>query len=90
LAASGQLHPDTDPTGYADSIKQWAIWSRLEHWTPSDLERNFVDRMRKNVEALGQKWNKNLETQVRQLLPNRMRDIAAVQAAADAKGPGVP
>jgi hypothetical protein len=82
LAADGRLHPDTNPIAYADSITQLSIWSTVERWTPEEIERHFLEMTRKNVEATGRKWTGDLERLARQLVPPRLRDVAAVEAEA--------
>jgi hypothetical protein len=86
LAAQGQLHPDSDPTAYLDAAKQWAVWSRIEKWNAPDFERHFVERTRLNILATRQPWTKELETRVRQLVPNRWHDIQLLLEAADRQG----
>jgi peptidoglycan hydrolase CwlO-like protein len=84
LADAGRLHPDSNPAAYADSIKQWSLWSRIEKWDSAGFERNFVDHMRKSVVGAKRQWTKDVEQQVRKLIPNRWRDITAVWSDADA------
>jgi hypothetical protein len=83
LAAEGRLHPDSDPAAYLDATKQWAVWSRLEKWSASDFEHHFVERTRLNVVAARQPWTRDVEARVRQLVPNRWRDIVSVLERAD-------
>jgi hypothetical protein len=84
LADAGRLHPDSNPAAYADSIKQWSLWSRIEKWDSAGFERNFLDHMRKSVVGAKRQWTKDVEQQVRKLIPNRWRDITAVWTDADA------
>ena len=84
LAEKRGLHPDSDPAAYLDFIKQWSLWARLEKWDVDGFERHFVERTRKSVERSKVSWTEEIERQVRQLVPNRWRDITAVWADADA------
>ena len=88
VADAGKLNPDSNPASYLDSIKQWAIWSRLEKWDAVNFERHFVEHTRKGVEGRKVSWTKDIERQVRQLVSNRWRDINAVWTAADAAASG--
>jgi hypothetical protein len=83
LASEGRLHPDSDPVAYTDAIKQWAIWSKLEKFDAAAFEQHFIDRTRKNAEALRQPWTNASEQRVRALVPNRWSDITAVLAEAE-------
>jgi hypothetical protein len=38
---------------------------------------------RKNIESSGHKWTNDIEKQAQQLVPGRLRDVAAVQAEAE-------
>lgn len=78
------LHPDSDPAQYLDAIKQWSLWTRIEKWDLDQFTAKFVERTRKNVEAVKGKWTKAIEELVRQRVPNRWNDIQAVLAEADA------
>jgi hypothetical protein len=89
LAAEGKLNPDGDDAkGYADAIKQWAVWSRLEKWDAAAFEQHFVERTRKNFTNARRPWSSDLERRVRQLAQNRWQDIQKVWAEADRLGPG--
>ncbi len=83
LADAGMLHPDSDAAAYASSIKQWAVWSKVEHWDRADFEKHFVERTRKNAENVKQPWSGDLERIVRGAVANRWQDINAVWAEAD-------
>jgi hypothetical protein len=88
MAAEGRLHPDSDPGSYADSIRQWALWSRIEGFDERRYADAFVEHTRKNVEGAGQRWSRELEAGIRAAVPNRWRDITAVLAAAREPAPG--
>ena len=87
VADAGRLNPDSNPASYLDSIKQWAIWSRLEKWDVANFERHFVEHTRKGIEGRKLSWTKDIERQVRQLVSNRWSDINSVWSAADAIAP---
>jgi len=78
LAQTGALKPDSNPAAYADSIKQWAIWTAQEKFDQSKFADAFVNHTRKNVEAAGQKWSKAIEDQIRRVAPNRWNDITQI------------
>jgi hypothetical protein len=80
VAAAGRLHPDSEPTAYAHSITQWAVWSREKGFDEASFGRAFLEHTRKNALAAGQKWSGDLEKSVRAAVPNRWRDIALVLA----------
>jgi hypothetical protein len=82
LSKEGLLHADTERTAYENSITQLAIWAHLEHWTPDQLRVHFLELVRKNIESSGHKWTSDIEKQAQQLVPGRLRDVAAVQAEA--------
>jgi hypothetical protein len=87
LTATGALKPDSTPAAYADSIKQWAIWTTQEKFNQSKFGEAFVHHTQKNVEAAGQKWSKQIEDVVRQRVPGRWQDIVQILKTA---GAGVP
>ena len=84
LATAGKLHPDSSLAGYATSIKQYAVWTRLEGWNRDAFFKHFLERTRKNALAMKAPWTEAVETQVKKLLPNRWDDIQAVLKASDA------
>lgn len=84
LAAAGKLHPDSSPAAYATSIKQYAVWTRIEKWNRDAFFKNFLERTKKNALAVKQPWSDAVEAQVKKLLPNRWDDIQAVLKASDA------
>ncbi len=87
LARTGGLHPDSEPGAYADSIKQWALWSRLSGWGADRFTDAFVGRTRKNVEEMKRQWTPAMESAVRAAAPGRWRDVDHVLGAADAAAP---
>jgi hypothetical protein len=74
----GLLHPDSDPTEYFHSIRQWALWTRENDFDASSFEKVFVDRTEKNFTASRRAWTKDIEKLVRELVPNRWEDIQNV------------
>ena len=90
LGDLGRLVPDGgDPTAYVDSIRQWAIWTREQHFTAKGFADALVDHTRKNVQAAGQPWSAAVENAVRTVAPGRWSAIAQVleeAAKLDAQG----
>jgi hypothetical protein len=87
LKRTGQLRPDSAPDAYGDSIKQWAIWTMEQKFSQNRFAEAFLSHTRKNVEASGQKWTKQIEDVVRQRTPNRWQDIVAILKGAGAAIP---
>ena len=83
LAAAGKLHPDSDPKAYVDSIRQYALWTRLEGWDQKRFGDMFVERTKKNAEALHVKWTPQMENALRGAVPGRWNDISQVLQRAD-------
>jgi hypothetical protein len=88
LGDAGMLHPDSDPKGYLQFVKQYALWARLENWDVRKFGQNFVERTKQNLKALGRAWTSEIEKQVIAAIPGRwadvqrvLQDAAAVQAA---------
>jgi len=82
---AGLLHPDSNPAAYTDSIKQWALWTVEQKLNESRYTDAFIGHTKKNMEGAGQKWSKPAEDVIRQVAPNRWRDIAQIL-----RGAGVP
>lgn len=78
LAAVGKFHPDSDPSAYADFIRQHALWAQLENWTEQKFTEVFLERTRKNAEHLNVKWTNEMTDALRAAAPGRWRDIAMV------------
>ena len=83
LAEAGKFHPDSDPKAYADSIRQYALWTKLEGWDQQKFADNFLARTKKNAEALHVKWTPQMESSLRSVVPGRWNDISQVLARAD-------
>jgi hypothetical protein len=84
LAEKGKLHPDSDPSAYADSIRQYAVWAQQESWDEKKFGDNFVGRTRKNAEVKKIKWSQQIEAALRGAVPGRWRDITQVLNLAQA------
>jgi len=78
LFAAGMLNPDSDPTGYMHSIKQWALWASEEGFDLGSFGDAFLEHTRKNFEAAGREWSGQVEDAVRGVVPNRWNDIEQV------------
>lgn len=78
LAEKGKLHPDSEPNAYADSIRQYAVWSKQEGWDQKKFGDEFVDRTKKNAEARNVKWTPVIEQALRSAVPGRWADITQV------------
>ncbi|MGD0404766.1 MAG: hypothetical protein ABSB66_16400 [Candidatus Acidiferrales bacterium] len=83
LSEAGKFHPDSDPKAYADSIRQYALWTKLEGWDQQKFADNFVERTKKNAEALHMKWTQQMESALRNVVPGRWKDITQVLQRAD-------
>ena len=44
LAEAGKFHPDSEPKAYMDSIRQYALWTKLEGWNQQQFADHFVER----------------------------------------------
>jgi hypothetical protein len=86
LHEMGLLNPDSDPEEYFHSIRQWALWSVQENLDLGKFGDAFVEHTRKNFEAAGEPWTDQVESFVRELIPNRWRDIARI--VDEARGTG--
>src|SRR5579864_3282565 len=83
LAEAGNFHPDSEPKAYADSIRQYALWTKLEGWNQQQFTDHFVERTRKNAEAMQVKWTPQMESTLRNAAPGRWNDITQVLQRAD-------
>jgi len=83
LAAAGRLNPDSEPSAYATSIRQWALWTRLEGWDQDQFTDQFVAHTKKNAEANNIEWTSAFADAMRRRAPNRFEDILAVLQEAD-------
>jgi hypothetical protein len=78
LAAAGKFHPDSKPEAYMDSIRQYALWAKIENWDQEKFGEVFLEKTRENSTAAKVKWTKELERYVAGLVPGRWRDISMV------------
>ncbi|MFN2383565.1 MAG: hypothetical protein ABR559_04805 [Gemmatimonadota bacterium] len=78
LHERGALHPDSDPTDHFHSIRQWAIWVDEKDLDQRGFEDALVEHTRRNVAAANQEWSDEIERMVREIAPNRWRDITAI------------
>jgi hypothetical protein len=88
LQAANQLTPDSDPKEYFHSIKQWAIWVSEQRFTQPQYRDAFVDRTKKRLVAMGQKWEKAYEDALRAAVPHRWEEIVKILRAAGQPVPG--
>ena len=86
LEETRQLTPDSNPTAYFDSIRQWALWTREQKFNLNTFTENWVAYTRKNVLAAGQPWTKDAEQVVRRAAPHRWDDISTIIREADTAG----
>ena len=82
LHEMGLLRPDSDPTNYFHSIRQWAVWTIEQEFDQASFANAFVEHTKKNIEAAGRDWTKQIEEIVRGAAPNRWNDIGKVLEAA--------
>ncbi len=88
-AAAGKFHPDSDPKEYAETIRQYALWAKLGNWNEQKFTEMFLERSKKNAEAMNVKWTKQLEQALRGLVPGRWGDVSMVlQEAEKLQGAG--
>jgi hypothetical protein len=78
LHHADQLEPDSNPDGYRDFIAQWSLWTRGQKWNAAGFTSAFIDKAKKNVEANGRKWTREMEDLTRKSAPGRWRDIGKV------------
>jgi hypothetical protein len=82
LSDAGELKPDSEPTSYAHSIAQWAVWTAEQKFTQSSYTQAFVDHTRKAVEAAGRPWQREFAQQIEKAAPNRWQQIQRILRAA--------
>jgi hypothetical protein len=83
LFGRGELHPDSNPLAYLDSIKQWSTWVKRENWDQARFGAKFIEHTRKRLAALKRPWSPDVERVTRGALPGRWSDISAVLALAN-------
>lgn len=82
LQQAGALEPDSDPTEYFHSIRQWAIWSHEGGFDAPTFERAFKKRAKENFSAAGVDWNERIERTIDAITPQRWSDVVKVLRAA--------
>lgn len=83
LKEARRLRPDTDPVEYFHSIRQWAVWADRQRLRDEPaFARAVVDDAKKRVAEAGQRWTREIETEIRALVPNRWQDVRQVLALA--------
>lgn len=82
-ARSGYLRPQGDTAAYGESIAQYAIWTRVEHWDRSRFTTEFIRRTRDEMRADHQAWSDETERTLGALAPGRWNDVARVLSMAD-------
>ena len=75
---AGLLNPDSDPAGYFDSIRQWALWSQIDGHDLGSFTDAFLEYTRSNAEAADFAWSDQAEGAVRSVAPGRWTDIQTV------------
>ena len=78
LAAAGKLHPDSNPQGYLNFVKQYSMWTRLEGWNQREFLDSFIEKTKESMAAAGRPWSSDAEAQLRKAAPGRWADIQAV------------
>jgi hypothetical protein len=84
LHKAGQLNPDSDPKAYYHAITNWAIWAQKEQFTLDSFGKAFIEHTKRNVQAAGRPWSKELEGLIEKTVPNRWNDVS--QVLRDAQG----
>jgi hypothetical protein len=82
MEQAGAFHPDSDPAAYADSIRQWSLWTHLSGWSAEQFADAFVKRTRENVEQVKKQWTPEMEAAVRAASTGRWKDIQEMLARA--------
>lgn len=83
LQQAGKLGPGgPDSAGYLDATKQWALWSKLESWSEKQFADAFLDRTKKNLQQMKVAVTKEIENQVKAMIPGRWQHVQAVLAEA--------
>jgi hypothetical protein len=84
LRDAGQLHPDSEPTDYYHSIRQWAVWTIEKGFDREGFLNAFVERTEKNFREAGQPWSADVAAAVRTYGEGRWTDIRAILDTAEA------
>lgn len=78
LAAAGLLTPDSNPKSYVESIKQYAIWTKLEHWDVKKFTEVWIEKTKANAAALKRNWTGAMENALVGAAPGRWKDIQLI------------
>jgi hypothetical protein len=84
LEDSRAFTPDSDPKAYVESIKQYAVWTRLERWDVRKFADTWIDTTKKRVAAMRGQWTGQMESALRSRVPGRWRDIQTILAVSEA------
>jgi hypothetical protein len=76
MKQKNMFHPDSNPAAYNDAIMQYAVWVKMNGWTLEQFIQHFIERTKKNAEALKVKWTAEMETTLRNAGPGRWGDIS--------------
>lgn len=85
LAEAGVLSPDSNPKAYVESIKQYAVWTKIENWDVKKFADVWIEKTKANAVAQKVNWTRQMETALLGAAPGRWRDIQAVLADAAAR-----
>jgi hypothetical protein len=66
------------------ATKQWALWTKLEKWDAKKFGDMFLERTKKNLTELKVPVTRELENQIKGLVPGRWRDVQQVLTQAQA------
>jgi len=83
LADKGQLHPDSEPKAYETFVRQFALWTKIEHWDAAKFTEVFLQRSKENAKVMNVKWTQEMENALLGAAPGRWRDITAVLTEAE-------
>lgn len=82
-AAGGFLRPQGDPDAYGRFVTQYAIWTKLEHWSQTQFTEEFITRSKTTALAQHKPWNADTEKTLRALAPHRWSEVQLMIQAAD-------
>jgi hypothetical protein len=73
-----RLSPQPDAENYGHSVRQWALWTKLEGWNQDRFTSQFLERTKKNIADMKGKWTKDVEKVVRDSAVTRWTDIGKI------------
>lgn len=89
LRDQGKLQPGpgdpSNPASYFDDVRQWAIWTQEQAFDEKGYTRAFTEHSRKNVEAAGHTWTRELEKAFTGLASGRWQAVQMVLREAAAR-----